>query len=428
MAEIVAAAVMLAGCIVALLAAIGIARLPDAFMRMHAATKAGVIATGLCMAGAAIAAGETSAWVKAGLAIVFLLATTPIASHVLGRAAWRSGAAIAPATRMAPIGQEMPQVVFDAFPEFRLARNTGSPRIPRQEADMSDIVNETKTAAAAGPAFRKAPALDEVLLAIAWHPFSEIAASQAAAFAAASGARLTILSLVDSVAIEAPVAVPLGGLAYARHLARARLGQARDRAAEGARAAAGYADALGVRASFRHAEGRPGPEHFAFDRSRSLVVMAADSWFDHGVRFDEAQAAAAQSRLDAWPLLLVRGEQPRFERLLFLHDGSAGSMASLARFAAHPLAEDRDLSLAGIGACGEAGLNEAAGLLSGRGRRLEISGRFPGRDRAEALAARIARCDVLVLNPGLIDTSWKAFIGPGIWQIARRTDRSILLT
>jgi multicomponent Na+:H+ antiporter subunit G len=52
---------MLAGCVVALLAAVGIARLPDAFMRMHAATKAGVIATGLCVAGAAIASGETSA-------------------------------------------------------------------------------------------------------------------------------------------------------------------------------------------------------------------------------------------------------------------------------------------------------------------------------------------------------------------------------
>ena len=427
MAELLGAAVMLAGCVVALLAAVGIARLPDAFMRMHAATKAGVIATGLCIAGAAIASEETSALIKAGIAIAFLLATTPIASHVLGRAAWRSGAAIAPATRLAPIEREMPQVVFDAFPEFRLARKAASARIPRQEADMNDVVNETKTAAAAGPAFRKAPVLDEVLLAVAWHHGAEIAAGQAAAFAAAGGARLTILSLVDNGAIEAPTAVPLGGLTYARNLARARLAQARDRAAEAARLAAGYADTLGVRPVFRHAEGRPGAEHFACDRGRSLVVMPADSWFDHGVRLDAAQAAAAQSRLDAWPLLLLRGDQPRFERLLFLHDGSAASRASLARFAAHPIAADRDLALAGVGTCSEPALNDAAGLLSGRGRGLEVMGRFSGRARADELAARLGRFDVLVHTHGLIDTSWTSFLGPGIWRIARRTDRSTLL-
>jgi hypothetical protein len=155
--------------------------------------------------------------------------------------------------------------------------------------------------------------------------------------------------------------------------------------------------------------------------------MPADSWFDHGVRLDEAQAAAAQSRLDAWPLLLLRGDQPRFERLLFLHDGSAASRASLARFAAHPIAADRDLAIAGVGSCSEQALNDAAGLLSGRGRGLEVMGRFSGRERADELAARLARCDVLVHTPGLIDTSWTSFLGPSIWRIARRTDRSTLL-
>ncbi len=428
MADLLGAFLILAGCIVALLASIGVARLPDAFMRMHAATKAGVIATGLCMVGAAIASDEISAWLKAAIAIAFLLATTPIASHVLGRAAWRSGTAIAPGTRVAPIEREMPQVVFDAFPEFRFARRQDTSRIRRQEAEMNEAVNETTTATSPGPAFRKAPALDEVLLAVAWHPASDMAASQAAAFAATSGARLTILSLVDSSAIDAPMAVPLGGLTYARNLARARLAQARVRAADAARIAGGYADALGVRPTFRHAEGTPGAGHFACDRARALVVMAADSWFDQGVRRDEAQAAAAQARLDAWPLLLLRGEQPRFERLIFLHDGSAASAASVGRFAAHPLAGDRGQAIDGVGACGEDSLNEAAGLLSGRGRRLEIVGRFPGRDRSDELAARLARSDVLVLNATLIDTSWTSFLGPDIWRIARRTDRSMLLT
>ena len=70
----------------------GVLRLPDFFMRMHAATKAGVVGCGLVLIGAGLADGTAGTWVKVGVALAFLLLTTPVAGHLLGRAAYVGGA------------------------------------------------------------------------------------------------------------------------------------------------------------------------------------------------------------------------------------------------------------------------------------------------------------------------------------------------
>ena len=143
MAEIVAAVLLVAGGIVVLLAAIGVARFPDVFMRMHAATKAGVIGAGLCILGTAAGFGDQATWIKALIIVGFLLVTTPIASHVLGRAAWRAAAPVLPRTRLAAMEDELPRVIFDAFPEFRLSRPRDLELTQRQEATM--LVIDAKT-------------------------------------------------------------------------------------------------------------------------------------------------------------------------------------------------------------------------------------------------------------------------------------------
>src|SRR5690606_4621286 len=81
-----------AGALLCLLAALGVLRFPDFFMRMHAATKAGVVGCGLLLAGVGFLDGTTATWIKISVAIVFLLLTTPVAGHLLGRAAYVSGA------------------------------------------------------------------------------------------------------------------------------------------------------------------------------------------------------------------------------------------------------------------------------------------------------------------------------------------------
>ena len=77
------------GILVILLSAIGIIRLPDALTRQHAATKATTVAVMLFSVGTMLIISE-AAWTWRLLVIVcFLCLTLPLASHALGRAAYR---------------------------------------------------------------------------------------------------------------------------------------------------------------------------------------------------------------------------------------------------------------------------------------------------------------------------------------------------
>lgn len=104
MTEILAALLLVLGAVISLIAAIGVARLPDAFLRMHAATKAGVVGAGLMLVGAGLAFGGGDAWLRVGLIVVFLLVTVPISSHALGRAAYIGGAPLWPGSKDALAG------------------------------------------------------------------------------------------------------------------------------------------------------------------------------------------------------------------------------------------------------------------------------------------------------------------------------------
>ena len=59
--------------------------------RMHASTKAGTLGAGLIMVAVAIHFAEVGITLRAAAAILFLLLTAPVAAHVIGRAAYRSG-------------------------------------------------------------------------------------------------------------------------------------------------------------------------------------------------------------------------------------------------------------------------------------------------------------------------------------------------
>lgn len=78
-----------AGGVLLVIAAWGVVVLPDALARQHAATKAGTLALALVCVGAMLIAGDTGWTVRLLLIVGFLLATMPIASHLLARAAVR---------------------------------------------------------------------------------------------------------------------------------------------------------------------------------------------------------------------------------------------------------------------------------------------------------------------------------------------------
>lgn len=81
----------LAGGFFAFAAGLGVLRLPDVLTRMHASTKAGTLGSSLILVGVALHFGSLAIFAKAGVAILFILLTAPLAAHMIGRAAVRTG-------------------------------------------------------------------------------------------------------------------------------------------------------------------------------------------------------------------------------------------------------------------------------------------------------------------------------------------------
>jgi multicomponent Na+:H+ antiporter subunit G len=81
---------LLLGALFSLVAAIGVVRLPDLFSRMHAASKAGPVGSGLVLLAVALVSADTGVALRAIVGLVFLLLTTPVGAHLLARASYRT--------------------------------------------------------------------------------------------------------------------------------------------------------------------------------------------------------------------------------------------------------------------------------------------------------------------------------------------------
>jgi multicomponent Na+:H+ antiporter subunit G len=92
MMEYLVGILLLCGGSLAFAAALGIARLPDIFVRMHASTKAGTLGAGLIMVAVALYSPDTGTALRALLTSLFLLLTAPVSAHIVGRTAYRTGA------------------------------------------------------------------------------------------------------------------------------------------------------------------------------------------------------------------------------------------------------------------------------------------------------------------------------------------------
>lgn len=103
MLDVLAIVLKAAGVLFLALAALGVARLPDPFQRMHAATKAGTFGASLVLIGVAFAARDAGAAVTAALTVLFLLLTLPVSAQLLGRAAYMSGATLKGLSRPDPL-------------------------------------------------------------------------------------------------------------------------------------------------------------------------------------------------------------------------------------------------------------------------------------------------------------------------------------
>ena len=88
MIDIATAVLWLGGSAFALLAAIGVLRMPDVFTRMQASTKASTLGVGCLLLGAALQMGDFAAFLRATSIGGFILLTTPVAGLVIARAAY----------------------------------------------------------------------------------------------------------------------------------------------------------------------------------------------------------------------------------------------------------------------------------------------------------------------------------------------------
>ncbi|HEX6927071.1 MAG TPA: monovalent cation/H(+) antiporter subunit G [Longimicrobiaceae bacterium] len=89
--ELLAATLLMIGATLTLLAAVGVLRMPDVFTRMQSSTKAATLGLDCLLAGLVVLNPTTEFVIRAGSIAAFVMLTTPVAAHVIARAAARTG-------------------------------------------------------------------------------------------------------------------------------------------------------------------------------------------------------------------------------------------------------------------------------------------------------------------------------------------------
>ena len=91
MLDVLVALLIVGGAFFAFVAGLGVLRMPDIMIRMHASTKAGTLGCGMILLAVALHFQDAATTSRAIAAILFILITAPVAAHMIGRAAYRTG-------------------------------------------------------------------------------------------------------------------------------------------------------------------------------------------------------------------------------------------------------------------------------------------------------------------------------------------------
>lgn len=102
----VVAILMMAGMFFAFVASLGVARMPDVYTRIHAATKAGAFGSSLILIAAALHFGSLRGWVMACLVVIFFYLTAPVAAQSLSDAAHRLRISQWSGTKLDELGED----------------------------------------------------------------------------------------------------------------------------------------------------------------------------------------------------------------------------------------------------------------------------------------------------------------------------------
>ena len=91
MTEMTAGVLIVLGGLFAVIGALGLIRMPDVLIRMHASTKIGTLACGLILAGSAFVFGSPDIIIRVIAIVLFILLTAPIGAHMMGRSVLSTG-------------------------------------------------------------------------------------------------------------------------------------------------------------------------------------------------------------------------------------------------------------------------------------------------------------------------------------------------
>jgi len=91
MTEWIVAILMITGALLIFIASLGLLRMPDLFLRMSATSKAATLGVGLILLATAIHIFDFEVTVRVLSIIAFFTLTVPVASHMIGRAAYFDG-------------------------------------------------------------------------------------------------------------------------------------------------------------------------------------------------------------------------------------------------------------------------------------------------------------------------------------------------
>lgn len=311
MTALVALLLKLVGTGFLVVATIGVLRFDDPFQRMHAATKAGTLGAGLVLLGVVVTKGSMDATLVGLLTIVFLIGTMPVAGHLLGRAAYISGAPLlayenALAGILPRSEHSLEERMFSAF------QADAAPVISRQPAQ-----EQIRAPEAPEPEDLSYDAgYDGVRFALI-APHARAVTRRAMRLAHARGAALTAVAVIDRDCVET-ARVPA-----ARDAIRMKLAQA----IEEMRAEMGDCPS---RFSLSYEEGDPLALIPAFTpEDRELLVLPTDGWCHHGARvtlpvFEERMTDKLfqVAEKHEGPTLFVGFREGDGGRLVVMHDGS----------------------------------------------------------------------------------------------------------
>ena len=343
-------------------ATIGVLRFVDPFQRMHASTKAGTLGAGLVLVGVAIDMATLEALLVAGATFLFLLATLPVAGHMLGRASYISGAPLESRENalegVLPRSEQPLEARGEAPFERRIGAMLGGDDT-EAPASPSAPAAPAATAQAGSPASALArPGYDAVRFAI-FGPDAKAIARRAEALAHARSVPLSGIAVIDEDCI-AKAKVPDPGevirSALAGTLAETQAVTAESR----------------VPFSLTYEEGDPLALIPASDpAARELLLLPCAGWCDHGADLGlPAGEAAPGDKLFALAkhhagATLFVGTDEASGPVAILHDGS-DPVQSLALWAiGSGLWEARAVILTGSCDAAQAKALEAAAEAAG---------------------------------------------------------------